>query len=105
MDRYISEQIEFVCKFGPGGDFVSFWPDETSESTQPAVLTAATGCRLHIRSQPLLFPDDSRNKLRAGHKPRHIFRVYNRADKKRPAPNAAGQDLLFEAGFKNAKTA
>ena len=105
MDRYLNEQIEFVCKFGPGGDFVSFWPDETPESTHPVVLIAATGCRLRISGQPLLFPDDCRNKLRAGHKPRHIFRVYNRADKKRPVPHTAGQDLLFEAGFKNAKTA
>ncbi len=105
MDRYISEQIEFVCKFGPGGDFVSFWPDKPLESTHPAVLNAATGYRLHIRSQPLLFPDDSRIKLRAGHKPRHIFRIYNRPDKKRTVPNSAEQDLLFEPSFKNAKTA
>lgn len=105
MNRYLREQIEPVCKFGPGGDFVSFWPAEPVKPTQAAALTLVAGSSLHIHGQPLLFPDDCRNKLRAGRKPRHIFRVYNRTDKKRPIPNLAEQDLLFEAAFKNAKTA
>ena len=105
MDRRLSEQIGFVCKFGPGGDFVSFWPSEPVEPAQAAALTPVAGSGLHIRGQPLLFDNDCRIKLRAGHKPKHGFRAYNRTDKKRPAFSLAEQGLLFEAGFKNAKSA
>ena len=28
MDRYPNRQIGPICKFGPGGDFISIWPSE-----------------------------------------------------------------------------
>ncbi|GAH28442.1 unnamed protein product, partial [marine sediment metagenome] len=35
MDSRLDNQIEPVCKFGPGGDFVSVWPGEAQQSRQP----------------------------------------------------------------------
>jgi hypothetical protein len=32
MDNLSNEQNEPVCRFGPGGDFVSFWPKQNSTS-------------------------------------------------------------------------
>ena len=32
MDRDKDKQIEPVCRFGPGGDFVSVWPGEAVRS-------------------------------------------------------------------------
>jgi len=32
MDNLSNEQNEPVCRFGPGGDFVSFWPKQHSPS-------------------------------------------------------------------------
>ena len=32
MDNHFNEQNEPVCRFGPGGDFVSFWPKQHSAS-------------------------------------------------------------------------
>jgi len=32
MDNHFDEQNEPVCRFGPGGDFVSFWPPRHSAS-------------------------------------------------------------------------
>ena len=36
MDSRINNQTEPVCKFGPGGDFVSVWPPQSSELPQPS---------------------------------------------------------------------
>ncbi len=35
MESRLNKQIEPVCKFGPGGDFVSVWPPEFPESPRP----------------------------------------------------------------------
>ncbi|UCE99569.1 MAG: hypothetical protein JSV82_00405 [Planctomycetota bacterium] len=115
MDRRLSEQIEPVCKFGPGGDFVSFWPDEPrARDIQPAA-EAVPARKESIRypfqnssdicSRALLFDDDCRIKLRTARKPRHHIRAYHRTAKKSPALSLAGQGMLFEAGLKSAKTA
>jgi len=36
MENRLNKQIEPVCKFGPGGDFVSAWPKEPTSSLKPA---------------------------------------------------------------------
>lgn len=59
------KQIGPVCRFGPGGDFVSAWPPETSEHIQPSsnrlsrlvssipeILTAVLGSEFNPDSAP-----------------------------------------------------
>jgi hypothetical protein len=36
MDSPPNKQIEPVCRFGPGGDFVSVWPPKTSQPPPPS---------------------------------------------------------------------
>ena len=36
MDSRLNKRIEPICKFGPGGDFVSVWPKESTSSLKPA---------------------------------------------------------------------
>ncbi len=36
MDCPSNKQIEPICRFGPGGDFISVWPDELKEYPQPS---------------------------------------------------------------------
>lgn len=36
MNSSTNNRTESVCKFGPGGDFVSVWPGESEPSSQPA---------------------------------------------------------------------
>ena len=36
MNTHLHKQAEPVCKFGPGGDFVTVWPKEPTPSPQPA---------------------------------------------------------------------
>ncbi len=36
MNTDLHKQTEPVCKFGPGGDFVTVWPKEPTPSPQPA---------------------------------------------------------------------
>lgn len=36
MESRLNKQIEPICKFGPGGDFVSVWPKEPTFSLKPA---------------------------------------------------------------------
>ena len=130
MDSRLNKQIEPVCRFGPGGDFISVWPSEpqrfslasknipfrkeileyTAGTTRangpayPAPATVIKGDSL-FPDEPMLFTDDWRVGLRAGHKPKHHIRAYRRAVKKRPALVLAGQGSLFDANFKSAKTA
>ena len=159
MNGYPCEQIEPACRFGPGGDFVSFWPGEAAVRTEPSLNplrsqrhemagscerpNGFTGLLRTIREkilrrkgklnyaignnkadkpsyatsttviksdsvfcgEPMLFADDWRIRLRAGHKPKHRIRAYQRASKKRAAVGLCGQGSLFEANFKSARTA
>jgi len=36
MDSDRDERIEPVCRFGPGGDFISVWPLESARAIQPS---------------------------------------------------------------------
>jgi hypothetical protein len=162
-----NERMEPVCKFGPGGDYVSYWPPESYELAQlstnsltkvlfslskimenlvssesgniaagrtvrrragnkfscgkgdleDAVRSAKTVKPSHAASstvikgdrsgpgEPMLFPDDWRVGVRAGHKPKHRIRAYRRAAKKRSALVLPGQGTLFEVDFKSARSA
>ena len=106
-------QVEPVCKFGPGGDFVSFWPCEPGDVQAPTEPISVRKANIRypvksgsdICSQALLFSDDGWVKLRTGHKPKARIRAYRRIANKRPTLNPVGQGSLFEADFKGAKTA
>jgi len=150
MDSRLDNQIEPVCKFGPGGDFVSVWPGEPQQSRQPStnrltklltslseMISTLLGSELNtaskenleyaveskadksayspsttviksdslISGEPILFADDRRISVRAGHKPKHRIRAYRRAAKKRSALSFGGQGSLFETNFKSARIA
>ncbi len=129
MDADRDKQIEPLCKFGPGGDFVSIWPKESIVSSQelPNCLgkllssvsktistsadsvylapTTVTKSNRFVSGEPMLFPDDCRISLRTGHKPKPRIRAYRRTAKKRPAFGSSVQGSLFETDFKGAKTA
>ncbi len=158
------DPTEPLCKFGPGGDFVYFWPAKPGmkpssltkllnklvpivaaqpqhkpqqqephiaqtpaepitqiiaskeefenaannntgdKTTHPAPATIIKGDSI-FTGQPMLFPDDSRTRKRADHKPKHRVRTHRRTAKKRHTAGLAGQGSLFEANFKSAKTA
>jgi hypothetical protein len=142
MNSQPDKQIEPVCRFGPGGDFVSAWPPQPQPpKKQPVTLlgrlneiittllgsvskenleyvvessvgkpaysspTAAIKSDSRFSGRPLLFPDDCRIGLAAGHKPKHHIRAYRRTAKKRPVISFASHGSLFETNFKSAKTA
>jgi len=155
-----------LCKFGPGGDFISVWQPETPEpfeqsnpleklsasiievaaillgfkltnphnlliktcgSSEPVLLhkeemkNAVKFNRIHratdssptsvaqddnrLPTEPMLFPDFSRNGIRIRHQPKHRIRTYRRAAKKRPVMRFAKQSSLFEDQFKSARIA
>jgi hypothetical protein len=98
-DRNI--QIVALCKFGPGGDFVSIWPQKgVSEYADDKITDTAV-----ISGEPMLFADDHRINIRTWHKPRHSIRTYRRAAKKKPSAVLSGHGWLFTAEFKSVKTA
>ncbi len=167
MNSNKNEHNEPVCRFGPGGDFISDWPPEALDSPpgsrngltkllgsiaeiittvlgseydaatvmsrdidrfkghfqyreerfdyavkniktdKPADTTPTTVIKSNrrVHEQPMLFADDWRVGLRAGHKPKHRIRAYRRAAKKSPSLRLRGQGSLFETDFKSAKTA
>jgi len=161
---YKYDTSEPLCKFGPGGDFVSYWPPKpgmrpstltdllnklipivkaaAAQQAQPHqsnIMAASTDQKQHIISpkeqfgneasrdpddkpanaptatiingdtlfsgQQMLFPDDSRTRRPAKHKPKHRLRAHRRTAKKTLAAGLPGQGSLFEADFKSAKTA
>jgi hypothetical protein len=142
MNSQPNKQSEPVCRFGPGGDFVSVWPPQsqllkkqpvnllsrlneiiasligsTSKENLEYVVETSAGKPAYssptavIKSdsrfsgRSLLFPDDCRIGLAAGHKSKHHIRAYRRTAKKRPAIAFASHGSLFEPDFKSAKTA
>jgi len=122
-DNDKDKQVEPLCKFGPGGDFISVWPTESaelpqrkgklkhavknSEADKSAYAAPATVIKSdsYICGEPMLFADDWRIGVRDGHKSKHRIRTYRRIAKKRPALGLSGQGSLFETNFKIAKTA
>jgi hypothetical protein len=110
MNSGANKQFEPVCRFGPGGDFISIWP-EPSE-LQPASWKsqrAFKNIRTHEHArqlpdmfsksyslfvkQPMLFPDDQIG-LKAAYRPRLRTRARRRTTEKR-LRNAGEQNLLF----------
>jgi len=161
------ERIEPVCKFGPGGDFVTDWPGSGQKlganepnaiarllATLGAIINNMVGCEFQpnsfasqaelvrekrfpsykktvesstkrgyfdnsdapmrglsksanrgASSQPRLFSDDWTTRSKAGHKPKHHVRAYQRTSRKRPAAIASDQGMLFEIDRKSARIA
>jgi len=102
-------QIGPVCKFGPGGDFVSIWPERFAGLYQPG--PAYTGVAAgdegdgRLPAQPMLFADDFRTAGANQHKPKRRIRAYRRAAKKKVHLEFSRQGSLFAADAHCAKTA
>ena len=93
------EEIEAICKFGPGGDFVTFWPVGSVQTIAPPVVKVA-------KVDGNLFGDEFPVRLKIHHhRPAHRIRSTVRNVKKKPAYNLPGQGSLFETELQNAKTA
>jgi hypothetical protein len=122
MNSGANKQFEPVCRFGPGGDFVSIWPE--SSELQPASWKSQcaltdTGAKKHARQlsamfskghslsvkQPTLFPDDDRIGLEISHRPRLRTRAQRRTTEKRLCVGAGEQNLLFATDIRIARTA
>ena len=93
---------EPVCKFGPGGDFVSNWPPHSNIATITDVITKTTVTTV---SKSSLFADDLAIPVRTVHKKKLQIRVHRRTPKKTVTYNVSDQGMLFEAEPKNARTA
>jgi hypothetical protein len=116
MDNYPNKQTEPVCKFGPGGDFVSFWPAEKEreeyaaknggfeEPSHPAPDSTIKGDS-QFSGEPMLFADDWRVGAAVRHKPKHGIRAHHRTATKRATVQFPRQGSLFNANFKSAKSA
>jgi hypothetical protein len=130
MNSGANKQFEPVCRFGPGGDFVSFWP-EPSQLQSPSwelqcvfkdigtkkhahQLSAMfspvgdgqvhKGCSFSVK-QPMLFPDDGRIGPQAAYRPRLRTGARRRTTEKRLRVDVAEQNLLFTSNVIIAKTA
>ena len=68
MNGDADNRIEPVCKFGPGGDFVSVWPPEPSKSPQRRVtsLSEVLACIRQIMGKPEDSEVDVGSSWRAG---------------------------------------
>jgi hypothetical protein len=130
MDSGTNKQLEPVCRFGPGGEFVSIWPGPSefqllsqnrllktlaclneiiagvlgSEFDQPSADIPKAHPAPAAGGQPTLFPDDNRIALQATHKPRHRLRAHRRTVK-RPRIEPREQGMLFEPDIKIARIA
>ena len=111
MRRQADEQVEPLCKFGPGGDFIAIWQPEllagsskTDNTINPTPVAAIEDSGVLSR-QPMLFPDNSRTGSPIKHQPKYRVRTYRRAAKKRPAFRLSEQGSLFEPDLASARTA
>lgn len=106
MYRQKHAQIGPVCKFGPGGDFVSIWPERFAGLYVPGPAYAGVAADNQgdgrLPAQPMLFADDFRA---AEHKPKRHIRAYRRAAKKKAHLEFSRQGSLFAADTHCAKTA
>jgi hypothetical protein len=116
-------QAEPLCKFGPGGDFITAWQPELTKPSGPqekakdVVANSKTNSTVNsapdatiedgrvLSREPMLFPDNSRVSSRIKHKPKYRIRTYRRAAKKRFAFGPSEQGSLFELDFQRARTA
>jgi len=103
MNTHLHKQSEPVCKFGPGGDFVTAWPKEPTLPPQPAPTPVIKSDSL-FPVQPMLFPGDWAIAARTGHKTKRCIRAYHRTAKRKPALSLPTQGSLFETSFKSKKT-
>jgi len=104
MNTHLHNQAEPVCKFGPGGDFVTVWPKEPTPSPQP-MPTPVIESDSSFPAQPMLFPGDWAVAAQTGHKTKRGIRTYHRTAKRKPALSLSTQGSLFETNFKSKKTA
>lgn len=120
MKNGTHKQIGPVCRFGPGGEFVSIWPE--SSKLQPPSLEAQcafkdVGTKKHAHqlstvfsrgdssSEELrLFPEDQIG-LQAACKPRLRTGARRRTTEKRLRVDTTEQNLLFTSDVRVARTA
>ena len=120
MNSGTNKQIGPVCRFGPGGEFVSIWPE--SSKLQPPSLEAQcafkdAGTKKHAHQlstvfsrgdssleELRLFPDDQIG-LKAACKPRLRTGARRRTTEKRLRVDTTEQNLLFTSDVRVARTA
>jgi hypothetical protein len=111
MKNGTHKQGEPVCRFGPGGDFVSIWPvslesqpslgksrctSEDVETKNPAYqLSAMFGKGHPFSGQPVLFPDDDQMGVKVSHRPAIRAVGRRRATGKHFHVDVGKQYLLF----------
>ena len=78
MNEHLNNNNEPVCKFGPGGDFVSNWPPKSNIAPITDVITKTTVTTV---SQSSLFADDLAIPIRTVHKKKPQIRVHRRTPK------------------------
>jgi hypothetical protein len=116
-----NKQTEPVCRFGPGGEFVSIWPE--SSKLQPPSLEAQcafkdAGTKKHAHQlstvfsrgdsslkELRLFPDDDQIGLKTACKPRLRTGARRRTTEKRLRVDTTEQNLLFTSDVRVARTA
>lgn len=120
MDSGTNKQIGPVCRFGPGGEFVSIWPESlelqsASWKSQCAfqdivakkharrLLAVSKGPSFSV-NQPMLFPEDQIGP-KAACKPRLRTGARRRTTEKRLRVDTAEQNLLFTSDVRVARTA
>lgn len=78
-----------ICKFGPGGDFVSAWPMESD-------LACSTKQSNVSKAEPMLFADIRRAEVPIKHKPKQRLKVSRKVVNKRPALSLVSQNTFFD---------
>lgn len=102
MNDYLNNKIDPVCKFGPGGDFVSNWPPQPHIPTKIDIITKTT---ITTVSQSSLFAEDLQIPIKTVHKKKPQIKLHRRTPKRSVTYDVSDQGMLFEAGQKNARTA
>jgi len=93
---------EPVCKFGPGGDFISNWPNEPEVAHEPAAITKTP---IALAPEKNLFGDELVMPIHTIHKKKPQIRLHRRTPKKSITYDVSDQGLLFKAEQKTVRTA
>ncbi len=101
MNSTINKEVGPVCKFGPGGDFVSFWPKDSARRTPVVIVENGN----EFEGQSMLFSACWKIHKHTENKPKKHIQAHRRVAKKRRPADIAGQGLLFTKSQQNAKTA
>jgi hypothetical protein len=123
MEREKTTKIGPVCRFGPGGDYISTWPTDWADLARQmkgpvarlsnvlnGIIDALRGTEdeliideqtANASEQAMLFADDWKILKPAERKTTHRIRAFHKTRNF----NSSKQPTLFDEHFKGAKTA